>query len=100
MGTVLSLPISGVLCDTLGWESVFYVFGACGLVWFIFWACLVYDSPQKYSVHILYHFDILRNCTLIPNPLKNKSCCVLVFGDHITFSYFRLSNGFYVHISI
>jgi hypothetical protein len=27
MGTVISMPISGLLCQYLGWESVFYVFG-------------------------------------------------------------------------
>ena len=47
MGTVISLPISGILCETLGWESVFYIFGACGLVWFVLWSFLVYDSPEK-----------------------------------------------------
>ncbi len=31
-GTVISMPLSGYLCDALGWESVFYVFGALGLV--------------------------------------------------------------------
>lgn len=47
-GTVVSLPISGILCDTLGWESVFYVFGGFGIVWFVFWISLVYDSPAKH----------------------------------------------------
>jgi len=27
MGTVVGMPISGLLCDWFGWESVFYVFG-------------------------------------------------------------------------
>ena len=48
MGTVISLPISGVLCDYLGWESVFYVFGCLGLVWFICWTIFVYDNPEKW----------------------------------------------------
>lgn len=26
-GTVIGLPLAGVLCDQLGWPSVFYVFG-------------------------------------------------------------------------
>ena len=45
-GTVVSLPLSGVLCETLGWESVFYVFGALGVLWFIVWALLVYNGPE------------------------------------------------------
>lgn len=50
-GTVLALPISGVLChsDFLGgWPSVFYVFGVCGVVWFILWIALVHDKPEKH----------------------------------------------------
>ena len=46
-GTVVSLPISSLLADSaFGWESVFYVFGALGCIWFAFWAILIFDSPQ------------------------------------------------------
>nr|XP_054756776.1 sialin-like [Lytechinus pictus] len=50
-GTVLALPISGVLCNSEflgGWPSVFYVFGVFGVVWFIFWIALVHDTPDKH----------------------------------------------------
>ncbi|KAJ2948996.1 hypothetical protein O0L34_g5936 [Tuta absoluta] len=51
IGTVISLPISGWLC-TLdwggGWPLCFYLFGGLGIVWFIAWMLLVYDSPQKH----------------------------------------------------
>lgn len=47
-GTIISLPLSGWLCtlDWMGgWPLAFYIFGALGVVWFIFWMFLVYDSP-------------------------------------------------------
>ena len=47
MGTVISLPLTGIICDTLGWEAAFYIFGALGIVWFFFWVLLVYDTPAK-----------------------------------------------------
>ena len=47
-GTVLSLPISGFLCEAFGWPSVFYVFGLLGLVWWVGWCYLVYDSPRAH----------------------------------------------------
>jgi ACS family sodium-dependent inorganic phosphate cotransporter-like MFS transporter 5 len=47
-GTVLSLPISGLLCDAYGWESVFYVFGLLGVVWWLAWCYLVHDSPSTH----------------------------------------------------
>jgi len=47
-GTVISLPVSGILCDKLGWEWVFYVFGCVGIVWFIFWCLIVHDRPSSH----------------------------------------------------
>ena len=47
-GTIIALPISGILADTVNWESVFYFFGALGVVWFVFWMFLVYDTPGKH----------------------------------------------------
>ena len=31
VGTVLALPLSGVLAQHVGWEWIFYVFGAIGI---------------------------------------------------------------------
>ncbi|KAM7292521.1 putative inorganic phosphate cotransporter [Ixodes scapularis] len=51
IGTVIAMPISGILCDSTflgGWPAAFYVFGLIGIVWFVFWALLVYNSPQEH----------------------------------------------------
>ncbi|XP_059142430.1 sialin-like [Physella acuta] len=45
-GNALIFPIGGLLCSSLGWDSVFYVMGAIGFVWCILWYVLVYDSPS------------------------------------------------------
>ena len=47
MGTVVSLPITGLICDYWGWEAAFYAFGSVGVIWFIFWTIFVYDTPAK-----------------------------------------------------
>jgi len=75
-GTVLSLPISGLLCDAFGWPSVFYVFGFLGLIWWIGWCYLVYDSPQVHprisSAERRYILDSLASSktssTTLPVP--------------------------------
>lgn len=46
-GTVVSMPLSGLFSAYLGWESVFYIFGAIGLVWFVIWTIIVRKSPQE-----------------------------------------------------
>ena len=31
-----------------GWECSFYVWGSCGIIWFIFWTKLVYETPDDH----------------------------------------------------
>ena len=47
-GTIVSLPVSGLIAANIDWESIFYFFGILGCVWFIFWALLVFNSPQTH----------------------------------------------------
>jgi len=51
LGTILGLPIAGVLCASDlwgGWPSVFYIFGAVGVAWFIIWMMFTYDKPANH----------------------------------------------------
>lgn len=47
VGTVLALIGSGFLNDYLGYESIFYVFGVLGLLWFFAWLFIVRASPEQ-----------------------------------------------------
>ncbi|XP_069941800.1 sialin isoform X2 [Cherax quadricarinatus] len=50
-GTVVSLPISGLLCQSSflkGWPAVFYLFGVLGLLWFFAWMFLIHNSPESH----------------------------------------------------
>ncbi|XP_076177673.1 major facilitator superfamily transporter 9 [Ptiloglossa arizonensis] len=46
LGTVFAMPVAGLMAEHLGWSSIFYVFGAAGLVWFFFWWIIVKDKPD------------------------------------------------------
>ena len=46
VGTVIAFPLSGIFSKYLGWESVFYIFGCVGVVWFVAWTLIVKRSPQ------------------------------------------------------
>uniref|UniRef100_A0A3Q3AZ69 Sialin n=1 Tax=Kryptolebias marmoratus TaxID=37003 RepID=A0A3Q3AZ69_KRYMA len=66
LGTVIALPLSGEICFYLDWTYVFYLFGIVGLVWFILWSCLVFNSPNT-------HPRISEQERLyITNSLKNE----------------------------
>lgn len=46
-GTVVAMPLSGVLAVALGWESVFYFFGSIGVAWAIAWIFIVKGGPDE-----------------------------------------------------
>ena len=82
-GTMIALPVSGVLADEINWESVFYVFGALGILWFIFWAYLCHNSPASHPridqviiflfvfYNLQFQIDQLFISILIINWVKN-----------------------------
>ncbi|XP_068129616.1 sialin-like [Hyperolius riggenbachi] len=48
LGTIVSLPLSGLICYHMDWAYVFYIFGLFGVLWFLLWYVLVSDSPQTH----------------------------------------------------
>jgi ACS family sodium-dependent inorganic phosphate cotransporter len=50
IGTVVGTALSGVLIQysSIGWPSVFYLFGGLGVLWFIAWTLLCYNDPQSH----------------------------------------------------
>src|SRR5438309_1523787 len=51
IGTVITLPLAGYLSDTDflgGWPAIFYILGIAGVTWFIFWAILISETPDRH----------------------------------------------------
>ncbi|XP_022239379.1 putative inorganic phosphate cotransporter [Limulus polyphemus] len=51
IGTMVSELLTGILCDSDilgGWPSAFYFLGIAGIIWFILWMVLIFDSPEKH----------------------------------------------------
>lgn len=48
-GNVIGNAASGLIIgSTQSWESVFYVFGAVGILWFLCWVLLCYSDPNSH----------------------------------------------------
>ncbi|XP_059205309.1 sialin [Centropristis striata] len=47
-GAFVSLPLTGFICQTLGWPAVFYFCGGAGCLWAVFWFIFVYDDPRTH----------------------------------------------------
>ncbi|CAO1319250.1 unnamed protein product [Diamesa serratosioi] len=49
VGTIIGTAISGLLISYFkGWESVFYFFGALGVLWFIIFTLICYKDPESH----------------------------------------------------
>lgn len=49
-GTVISMPLSGLLAEygfDGGWPSIFYIFGLVGVVWSLAFVWLIYEDPES-----------------------------------------------------
>lgn len=66
-GIVVSLPISGLLAETWGWESIFYVFGVVGCIWTVLWLLFIRQSP-RYD-----RFITIEERNYIENSLARQS---------------------------
>lgn len=48
LGTLICMPLSGILASEVSWESVFYVQGGLSLLWYVLWLVFVFDSPSRH----------------------------------------------------
>lgn len=48
-GTIISLPISGIICEKLGWPIMFYIFGSVSCIWVVIWFIVAQNSPAEYK---------------------------------------------------
>ncbi|KAJ1182074.1 hypothetical protein NDU88_007269 [Pleurodeles waltl] len=47
-GAVIAMPLAGILVQYTGWSSVFYLYGSFGMVWYMFWLLVSYESPATH----------------------------------------------------
>lgn len=46
LGTVAALAVTPIITATMGWEWAFYLFGATGVLWFLWWRSSVVGHPD------------------------------------------------------
>ncbi|XP_077857024.1 putative small intestine urate exporter isoform X2 [Macaca mulatta] len=48
LGSFIVLLVGGLLCQTIGWPYVFYIFGGIGCACCLLWFPLIYDDPVNH----------------------------------------------------
>ncbi|XP_066933218.1 vesicular glutamate transporter 3-like [Clytia hemisphaerica] len=69
-GTVLGMPLSGVIANSFGWPWVFYTFGLFGVIWSFFWFALVTESPCDHPKISKEELDYIQNSLKEDKPEK------------------------------
>ncbi|XP_076823695.1 sialin-like [Clavelina lepadiformis] len=100
LGTVLAQPISGMLCASNimgGWPSVFYMFGAFGIIWCVFWFALAQNYPHECkwisNEELLYIQSNLKPAPSSAVPWKKIFSSKAVWA--ISIAHFCNNWGFY-----
>ena len=47
LGNILGNILTALICETIGWPWVFYIFGSMGIIWSIFWILYYRNSPSE-----------------------------------------------------
>ena len=86
MGTVIAMPLAGILAQYVSWEAIFYVFGEMmmmivmmmmtmavlsgllALVWCLLWWLCVEDSPDQDSAITDQELEYLRTTIGLTDP--------------------------------
>ncbi|XP_074030497.1 putative inorganic phosphate cotransporter isoform X2 [Leptinotarsa decemlineata] len=78
LGTVISLPIAGLISDSsFGWPVVFYVYGALGMLWSVVYFFLGSNSPSQHKSisaeerKYIEHGVPNENMEKVPTPWKS-----------------------------
>ncbi|KAL7669912.1 hypothetical protein ACOME3_004859 [Neoechinorhynchus agilis] len=74
LGTIVALPLSGVLCDQRflgGWPLVFYVSGLIGIIWTLLFAFLSRSRPEEH--HFISQSEREYICANKPMAATNRA---------------------------
>lgn len=92
LGTAISIPTSGVIAGSLGWEAVFYIHGGLAVIWCILWAIFVTDDAASHPFMSEEEKKFIEenHAAAKKTPLKVFSgtiCLLLVTNYYAQFTY-------------
>lgn len=103
VGTVVSMPLCSILASALGWESIFYFFGAFGIIWCLLWLTLITDSPEDDPKITKKELNYIINSLEAKSNKKMKIPWCSFFTSMpvwaITVSHFSENWGFYTMLT-
>lgn len=99
------MPVCGLLATYVNWESIFYIFGIVGLIWFGFWWTIVKESPHMDPLitksELRYLKAKLGSLTEHNSNIKHPWRAIFTSGPvwAIVVSHFSENWGFYTMLT-
>ncbi|HEX3938037.1 MAG TPA: MFS transporter [Xanthobacteraceae bacterium] len=77
LGAAIAPPIVVLLMTTLGWRSVFYICGAVGLLWSLWWSLSYHNLPEDHDRVNKAELEVIRgrgaNGEINPPPIEKQT---------------------------
>jgi ACS family sodium-dependent inorganic phosphate cotransporter len=102
LGTVFALVLTPIIVLSLGWEWAFYLFGAVGIVWYLFWMRFASTNPADHpdiTGEELAIIQLNKSEELAPEPPPIKAMLSSMAVWAIIVSHFCSNWGGYVLLS-
>uniref|UniRef100_A0A2K6U3Y5 Solute carrier family 17 member 1 n=1 Tax=Saimiri boliviensis boliviensis TaxID=39432 RepID=A0A2K6U3Y5_SAIBB len=89
LGPFIVLVVTGVICESLGWPMVFYIFGACGCALCLLWLFLFYDDPKDHPCISISEKEYITSSLVQQNgflsSLPNLFACICgILAGHLS----------------
>jgi sugar phosphate permease len=77
LGAAIAPPIVVLIMTTLGWRSVFYICGAAGLVWSLWWSLTYRNLPEEHALVNTTELELIRgrnaDGAINPPPVQQET---------------------------
>ncbi|XP_051154856.1 sialin [Leptopilina boulardi] len=68
VGAAITYPLCALVITWFNWQAAFYVTSILGIIWFVFWHFLVFDSPSQHP-----RISSREKCDIIESlPISNR----------------------------
>jgi len=102
VGTIFSLLATPPIMNSLGWRSVFYIFGSIGIFWWIFWQLIASSSPEEsvwISAEEIYYIQKTRGPVKHVTDVPWKTIFTSVPVWALIFNHFCVNWGGYIFLT-
>ena len=102
VGNIIAFPLAAWIMLTLGWRSVFYIFGLFGFIWCLFWLRIASNRPEDHKTIKQEELDYITANRPVINPIKQVPWKTLLTKGEVwalVINHFCVSWGFFMFLT-